>query len=649
MTSAVNNDGADEALLQALYNFVTPFVHPSAKIYLENPSHSRPEAQNLLNALKTYISCIIGTHESKPVRSTIDIDIETGAEDHIDSDVTENLKQGENSRVGNTHDAVPLKLAKDIRVNQATGALPNLSFHNKVIQALREHIFNKLPIRMICFQPRGTKLEINLLERGAIYGYLLPIIQEKIQDQYYQPRFSEFYDRIETENDAAERLVKNNVAYAILSHTWLRSSPGEVTYGDWNNGSFDSNSQGYQKIVNFCRIAWTEHGLTLGWMDTLCINKESSSELDESIRSMFKWYERSKVCITYLAETRGISDAYLDPWFTRGWTLQELLAPDVIKFYNTDWERLVEDSENDKNDSDDIIDQIHKATTLSQLELESYYDAPLSRRMQWAAAREVTREEDKAYSLMGIFDVSFATAYGEGADRAFYRLLQEILNSESVGVLDIFNWSGRAEHSYSRSEILPPNPQVFQHRSSDTYLHRIRPLEPLTLTHMGLRIPTLLMPGISINSNIQSRIESIGNYTATVNITPVQPYLKNIPTSYRLLDSRVGGSDGERAQEPGIHQYTFAVYNIGHGTQGIILPRLCIAIALQCAEDAGKVTSIGMSNPIQTCDPIVFQMGRNGSENARLNEPNEDLYGTLVEIPVEELPMHGMQLISIYL
>ncbi|KAF9472039.1 hypothetical protein BDN70DRAFT_819223, partial [Pholiota conissans] len=258
---------------------------------------------------------------------------------------------------------------------------------------------------------------------------------------------------METEDAAIARIIHRHVRYAILSHTWLRESPGEVTYAHWMKRLFNEDDDGYHKLVNFCTTASKHHHLTLGWMDTICINKDSSSELDESIRSMYKWYERADVCIVHLAGTQSLQDMHLDPWFTRGWTLQEMLAPEHMKFCNKNWKYFFSDaSSNDKymTARDDvesfgprqIMRQINKATTITQDELQHIVSIPLSRRMQLAASRKVTREEDMAYSLMGVFGVSITTAYGEGSDRAFLRLLEAVLNTTSLGVLDLLNWAG---------------------------------------------------------------------------------------------------------------------------------------------------------------------------------------------------------------
>ncbi|KAF8180193.1 hypothetical protein BJ912DRAFT_634280 [Pholiota molesta] len=386
------------------------------------------------------------------------------------------------------------------------------TFEEKLLRTLRDHVFNTMPIRLLSFEPHEeSTFIITLIERDVIYARIASALQRKMQEEEFRPQKA-WISGTETDEEIIERLISKYARYAILSHTWLRTASGELTYGDWNNGIIDANDPGYQKLVNFCKAAWKDYELTFGWMDTICINKESSSEHDESIRSMYKWYRRAAICITYLAETGTLTNMHLDPWFTRGWTLQELLAPRVIKFYNRHWERFVDFSDNDKAEAG-IRKQIERATSISRSELYAIHGASISRRMQLAASREVTREEDTAYSLMGLFNVSISTAYGEGADRAFSRLLQEILLS-SHRVLDILNWGGDLPSSRSyTSRILPSSPRHYVNRSSNHNLDLGAPAEPLTLTHLGLRVPVILMPGIW-NRIGTSRHDSVGDYNA---------------------------------------------------------------------------------------------------------------------------------------
>ncbi|KJA13321.1 hypothetical protein HYPSUDRAFT_151713, partial [Hypholoma sublateritium FD-334 SS-4] len=281
-----------------------------------------------------------------------------------------------------------------------------------------------MPIRLIQFDRNGKG--ITLIERSEV----VKCISSEISNcNVADLKTWSLHKQWQSEN------------YAILSHTWLQS--GEVTYSNWRNHTtpLDTQSPGYDKLAKFCQVS-AKRGFRLGWMDTVCINKESSAELDESIRSMFKWYKKASICIVYLAETTSLDDLNEDKWFTRGWTLQELLAPDFIKFFSKTWTELFNNPDlTDKSYDSPLLDRISGAAGLHRNELEidsrrilrnltgGIDDLPIWRKMQWAANRNVTRGEDAAYSLMGIFNISMPTGYGEGVEHAFLRLVKEILNS----------------------------------------------------------------------------------------------------------------------------------------------------------------------------------------------------------------------------
>jgi hypothetical protein len=520
-----------------------------------------------------------------------------------------------------------------------------LIFEEKLLRTLRDHVFNKMPIRLLSFEPHEeSTFIITLIERDVIYARIVSALQRKMQEEEFRPQKA-WISGTETDEEIIERLISKYARYAILSHTWLRTASGELTYGDWNNGIIDANDPGYQKLVNFCKAAWKDYELTFGWMDTICINKESSSELDESIRSMYKWYRRAAICITYLAETEKLTNMHLDPWFTRGWTLQELLAPRVIKFYNRHWERFVDFSDNDKAEAG-IRKQIERATSISRSELYAIHGASISRRMQLAASREVTREEDTAYSLMGLFNVSISTAYGEGADRAFSRLLQEILLS-SHRVLDILNWGGDLPSSRSyTSRVLPSSPRHYVNRSSNHNLDLGAPAEPLTLTHLGLRVPVILMPGIW-NRIGTSRHDSVGDYNATVNISPVGWYNDIPTTNYYLLDHRIAGADGWKSST--LYQLTFAVFNFATDRNFTSIRKTCIALGLRCKEAAGDMSNAKRIGIIRTNEPIVFELNKRTPQTDGSLDDSDKESEDLWSIRTDQLEKHGMQLISLYL
>jgi hypothetical protein len=219
--------------------------------------------------------------------------------------------------------------------------------------------------------------------------------------------------------------------YAILSHTWGAGTE-EVTFEDIATGAGKAK-RGYEKI-HFCGRQAQRDGLQYFWVDTCCIDKSDKAELSHAIRSMFRWYQKAKKCYVYLSDvstTKRKADNMLTSltweqpfqssrWFTRGWTLQELLAPSIVEFFSQEWKRL--------GDKTSLKLLIHKTTGIS---LEALNGVPLSQfsideRMRWIGDRETKREEDAWYSLSGIFDVEIAPAYSEGAANASRRLMGEI-------------------------------------------------------------------------------------------------------------------------------------------------------------------------------------------------------------------------------
>ncbi|OBT66315.1 hypothetical protein VE03_04333 [Pseudogymnoascus sp. 23342-1-I1] len=228
--------------------------------------------------------------------------------------------------------------------------------------------------------------------------------------------------------------------YAILSHTW---GENEATFKDIKRNGYSS---GPAKIDGSC--AQTQAiGLEYIWIDTCCIDKRSSSELLEAISSMWDWYNKATICFAYLSDVPEGDDCMKEDsafsnsrWFTRGWTLQELIAPPVVRFYDASWRFIGKKSEH--HDDDPFTDKISRITRIKLDALRFSYIAKrcaVAEKMSWAAGRETTRPEDIAYSLLGIFglNMSMTAVYGEGG-RAFRRLQEEIMktsNDESV-----FSW-----------------------------------------------------------------------------------------------------------------------------------------------------------------------------------------------------------------
>jgi hypothetical protein len=225
-----------------------------------------------------------------------------------------------------------------------------------------------------------------------------------------------------------EFIGDNIPRYAILSHTWGPDNE-ELTFKDLAEGAGKSKA-GYSKI-RFCGEQAASDGLQHFWVDTCCIDKSNNTELSEAINSMFRWYRDAAKCYVYLSDvsTRGLDGKdqlswelafQKSRWFTRGWTLQELLAPVSVEFFSIEGKRL--------GDKKSLEQQVHKITGIPSKALQ---ESPLSHftvsaRMSWAENRETKRKEDKAYSLMGIFGIYMPLLYGEGRENAFIRLREEI-------------------------------------------------------------------------------------------------------------------------------------------------------------------------------------------------------------------------------
>lgn len=190
--------------------------------------------------------------------------------------------------------------------------------------------------------------------------------------------------------------------YAILSHTWTKE---EISYQDLATERKAGKEAGYNKFDNGCRVA-REAGFDYVWLDTCCIDKTNNVELSEAINSMFHWYKNAKMCFAYLSDLHVNENPYdiesyfpRCKWFTRGWTLQELLAPSEVLFFTASWTKI-----GTRTEFALLISEITGVPSTYLLGLEIEY-ASVAMRFSWASQRKTTKAEDIAYSLLGIFDI----------------------------------------------------------------------------------------------------------------------------------------------------------------------------------------------------------------------------------------------------
>ncbi|KAK4225299.1 heterokaryon incompatibility protein-domain-containing protein [Podospora fimiseda] len=299
--------------------------------------------------------------------------------------------------------------------------------------------------------------------------------------------------------------------YAILSHTWEEE---EVTFQEMQSLGDNPDirtKKGFSKIESTCKKA-KENGIKWAWVDTCCIDKSSSAELSEAINSMFAWYKRSKICYAYLVDVEDDEDGEAQKsnfeksrWFTRGWTLQELLAPTAVQFFSKSWNYLgtrgslkifietitgipanilapIDIAGRSEEGDDCDIPRAH--TILAQYSV--------AQRMSWASNRQTTREEDMAYCLLGIFDIHMPLLYGERS-KAFSRLQEEII--KQIDDHSIFAWAVNSKDpaAWSVGPVLARSPADFADCSNIRVRHE-EVGEPSVLTKKGLHIHAPVIP-----------------------------------------------------------------------------------------------------------------------------------------------------------
>ncbi|KAM0214176.1 hypothetical protein ACHAQI_003800 [Fusarium lateritium] len=223
-----------------------------------------------------------------------------------------------------------------------------------------------------------------------------------------------------------------DIEYATLSHTW---GPYEATYQEWHNAQA-RESYAAKKIRDACQVVKESMGLQWLWADTCCINKADKGEVNEAVNSMFSWYRSSNVCLAYLSDvpTANTNDNELlwsqvrgSRWFTRGWTLPELLAPPQLIFYAADWTIL-------GRRDDSLAELISEITGIDQTYLSRRKDlqqASVGEKMSWMSNRKTTRVEDMAYCMLGILGIEMDVHYGQGK-RAMGRLQKRIEEKTST-------------------------------------------------------------------------------------------------------------------------------------------------------------------------------------------------------------------------
>ncbi|KAG1817255.1 heterokaryon incompatibility protein-domain-containing protein [Suillus subaureus] len=239
--------------------------------------------------------------------------------------------------------------------------------------------------------------------------------------------------------------VAKYFSWVMLSHRWKSKEPRLPDIQDKNLYTLDPVGT-MVKLQKFCAVA-RDAGYRWAWVDTCCIDQKNNVELQESINSMFIWYRHSALTIIYLSDVRASSKCGAlarSTWNTRGWTIQEFLAPNIVLFYQADWTLYLDDRSPNHKQSFTIMQELEGATGINARALVAFRPGMRDARekLRWASNRVTTLQEDIAYSLFGIFSIYLPVIYGEKKQNALGRLLQEIIaHSGDITALD---WVGKS-------------------------------------------------------------------------------------------------------------------------------------------------------------------------------------------------------------
>ncbi|KAF2758234.1 HET-domain-containing protein [Pseudovirgaria hyperparasitica] len=307
---------------------------------------------------------------------------------------------------------------------------------------------------------------------------------------------------LDTNTKKLHNFIAEVPAYAILSHRWRAE---EVTFQDLQRQDV-SSMKGWAKLSSACEFA-KSFGCDWLWMDTCCIDKTSSTELTESLNSMFRWYKKSAICIAYIDDLdiesweNNLSRA---SWFTRGWTLQELIAPSEVLFTTKGWDVIGSKTK--------LARKLAEVTGIEEVVLKtgSMDDVNVAQKLAWASNRETSRIEDGAYCLLGIFNVNMPALYGEGCN-AFIRLQEEVLKKSDDR--SIFAWGMLSEcspsgplPSPSKTDITGPQFRIGLLSPSLEGFQDSSPLHNITLSYLCKRLSIPPIDGEITTTNYGTKI-----------------------------------------------------------------------------------------------------------------------------------------------
>ena len=246
----------------------------------------------------------------------------------------------------------------------------------------------------------------------------------------------------------------------MFSHTWERKEPTFKDVNLVNSVWALDKSPLNEKFRQFYQTA-REDGYRWAWSDTCCIDKDTSSILNQSLTSMYRWYEEAAETLVYLTDVPSSSELGAltkSRWMTRAWTLQELLASKRVRFYDCKWKPYLNDKHANHKESPAIKKELADAMGVAPETITSFHpqDLGVREKLRLASTRNATVEEDIAYCLIGIFSSDIAPRYGLGKD-ALGQLLENIVARS--GDVTVIAWTGK---SLPYNSALPDSLAVYK-------------------------------------------------------------------------------------------------------------------------------------------------------------------------------------------
>ena len=381
---------------------------------------------------------------------------------------------------------------------------------------------------------------------GVICDRSVQLSQFKRSPEYHELLTLAIRDTVKAIQQVQET-VSTYFQYVMLSHRWGNDEPsfhdikGRVIYDM-------PSTDGIRKLQGFCR-AVRQRGYSWAWSDTCCFNSDSTMEVLEAIGFMFCWYWNSTLTIAYLADVSTVASLPDSVWFTRGWTLQELLGPRRILFFTRDWS-VCHTFSNHKQDPI-VLDSLERATGISRECLIDFSSCTVSARtkLQWAALRRTTRPQDVAHALLGIFGLHLPLMYGDPKEHAIGRLLEEIMSR--FGDISILDWAGEGSSynscfprditSYgvvqeSSQDIIVGQPsrlwKFFIFRTARKLRGTLSKLPPPLMDNRRIKLPCIVHPVKTLRR--QSSSPNTGSYVYQIVATGLRPL--EIPLSNELQD-----------------------------------------------------------------------------------------------------------------